>query len=180
MIRNNRPYSIENGYIDETLITEKDEATIAAVSEWIKNNIRPAKKILQGRTSYGMKHILEHDTGIYLTNNEFKDAMMLAGYNPVSPNELNWRYRIVLTRELNENPSPFFIWAKQWKKEASPCGDFVRDMLHDFNFPTAAEFNFPTAAEHTVILNYLRRIGACCGAIKAFEELWRGYERKNN
>ena len=141
MIKNNRPYSIENGYIDETLITDKDEATIAAVSEWIKNNIRPAKKILQGRTSYGMKHILEHDTGIYLTNNEFKDAMMLAGYNPVSPNELN-------------------------------CGDFVRDMLHDFNFPTAAE--------HTVILNYLRRIGACCGAIKAFEELWRGYERKNN
>ena len=97
---------------------------------------------------------------------------MLAGYNPVSPNELNWRYRIFLTRELNENPSPFFIWAKQWKKEASPCGDFVRDMLHDFNFPTAAE--------HTVILNYLRRIGACCGAIKAFEELWRVYERKNN
>ena len=172
MIRNNRPYSIENGYIDETLITEKDEATIAAVSEWIKNNIRPAKKILQGHTSYGMKHLLEHDTGIYLTNNEFKDAMMLAGYSPVSPNELNWRYRIFLTRELNENLNPFFIWAKQWKKEASPCDDFVRDMLHDFNFPTAAE--------HTVILNYLRRIGACNGAIKAFEELWRVYERKNN
>lgn len=30
-------------------------------------------------TSYGIKHILQSNTGIYLTNNEFKDAILLCG-----------------------------------------------------------------------------------------------------
>ena len=170
MIKNNRPYTNENGHIDDGLITDKPETAIEAVSGWIRKNIRPAKRILQGRTSYGLKHTLEHDTGIYLTNNEFKDAMMLAGYHPVSPKELNWRYRIVLTRDINDNPSPFFRWAGKFETDATPYGDFVRDMLHDFDFPIFAE--------HDIILRYLWRIGACSGAVDAFEELLREYARE--
>ena len=113
-----------------------------------------------------MKHLLEHDTGVYLTNNEFKDAMLLAGYRPVNPDSLNWKYRIELTREINDNPSPFFRWARNFEADATPCGDFVRDMLCDFEFPVLAE--------HDVIARYLGRIGACSGAVEAFEVLWRG------
>lgn len=92
MIRNGRPYTNENGFIDEALITERGDEDIAVVDGWIRKNIRTGKKVLHGHTSYGMKHLLEHDTGIYLTNNEFKDAMLLAGFQPVNPKELNWDF----------------------------------------------------------------------------------------
>ena len=45
-------------------------------------------------TSYGLKHYLEHDTGIYVTNNAFKDAMLICGFEPADPHELNWHYCI--------------------------------------------------------------------------------------
>lgn len=167
MIRNGRPYTNENGWEDNGLVTDRGDDVKNAVDEWIRRNVRAAGKILHGRTSYGMKHLLEHDTGIYLTNNEFKDAMMLAGYPPVNPGELNWRYRIVLTRDINDNPSPFFKWAGKFKSEQSPCGDFVRDMLRDFSFPQTAS--------HRAISRYLWQTGACAGAVDAFEELWRAY-----
>lgn len=167
MIRNGRPYTNENGFVDEALITGRADEVITAVDGWIRKNIRTGKKILHGHTSYGIKHMLEHDTHIYLTNNEFKDAMLLAGYQPVNPKDLNWRYRIVLTRDINDNPSPFFHWAKKFETDTTPCGDFVRDMLHDFEFPILAE--------HDIIARYLGRLGACSEAVEAFEELWREY-----
>ena len=123
MIRNGRPYTNENGLIDGALLTDREDDVITAVDGWIRKNIRAGKKILQGHTSYGMKHLLERDTGVYLTNNEFKDAMLLAGYRPVNPNDLNWKYRIELTREINDNPSPFFRWARNFEADATPCGD---------------------------------------------------------
>lgn len=170
MMINERPYTNENGFIDDGLITEHKEEEIRAVSDWIMSNIIPADSVLYGYTSYGIKHILQHDTGIYLTNNEFKDAMLLAGFTPVNPRELNWRYRIKLTRFINDNPSPFFRWAEKFKDEALPCGDFVRDMLRDFDFPKEADFD--------AIESYLMRIDACDGAMRAFKVLWKAYQRQ--
>ena len=103
MMRNNRPYSIENGYVDDRLITDKPKEDREIAMKWIAENIRPRKMPLMERTSYGIKHILQHDTGLYLTNNEFKDAMLLSGYEPVDPNELNWNYCI-------SKKSPAFEW----------------------------------------------------------------------
>lgn len=94
MMRNNRPYTIENGYEDAALITNRSREEIDIAMQWIAENIRPRKTPLQGTTSYGLKHYLQSDTDLYLTNNEFKDAMLMAGYEPVDPNELNWRYCI--------------------------------------------------------------------------------------
>ncbi len=101
MIKNGRPYTIENGSVDDELISTislTDEERLL-IKQWITDNIKPRKTILKHHTSYGMKHLLESDTGIYLTNNAFKDAMMLEGYNPVDPNELNWEYRISLKKD---------------------------------------------------------------------------------
>ncbi len=103
MMKNHRPYSIENGYVDAGLITERPEEEMETAMRWIAENIRPRKTPLPERTSYGMKHILQHDTGLYLTNNEFKDAMLLSGYEPVDPDELNCSYRI-------SKKSPAFDW----------------------------------------------------------------------
>lgn len=172
MIRNGRPYTNENGVVDDTLVTRHDDAELRKIDGWIRKNIRGSRKICVGHTSYGIKHDLERDTGIYLTNNEFKDAMLLAGYKPVDPDELNWRYRIVLVKDENWNPGPFFRWAtKNFADVASPEGDFARDM--------AADHEFPVFAEHGIIQRYLDGIGACGGAVDAFEKLWEMYEREN-
>ena len=165
MIRNGRPYTNENGFIDGALITDREDDVITAVDGWIRKNIRAGEKILQGHTSYGMKHLLEHDTGVYLTNNEFKDAMLLAGYRPVNPDSLNWKYRIELTREINDNPSPFFRWARNFGTEHLLLG-----LIKEETGVAAA-----VLAEHDVIARYLGRIGACSGAVEAFEVLWREY-----
>lgn len=173
MLKDGRPYSIENGWEDAQLLSDEDDDVIALVSEWIRANIRKSGKILRGRTSYGIKHDLQRDTGVYLTNNQFKDAMMTAGFMPVDPNELNWRYRIVMTKDINVNPSPFFNWAaKNAADIAGPEGDFVGDMLRDFKFPVFAD--------HDVILRYLHRANACSNAIEAFETLWSEYERERH
>lgn len=94
MIRNGRPYTNENGFVDDRLLTSCPESERLIVLDWIRNNIRPRKTPLRSRTSYGMKHILQSDTGIYLSDNQFKHAMMLSGYEPTDPNELNWHYCI--------------------------------------------------------------------------------------
>ena len=173
MIRNGRPYTIENGTEDRELISglRYDEARI--VEGWIRNNIRKSRTICEGRTSYGLKHILQHDTGIYLTNNAFKDAMLLAGYAPVNPNELNWRFRILLVKEQVYNTSPFFLWVKEkYEGNDSPEGDFAKDM--------ACDRDFPSLAEPDIIRRYLMSIGACDDAMEVFEDLWKEYERERH
>lgn len=65
-----------------------------ALRAWITANIRHAKTPDPHRTSYGLKHRFEESTGgCYVTNGQFKAAMLLAGYEPIDPTELNWRFR---------------------------------------------------------------------------------------
>lgn len=95
MIKNGRPYTNENGAIDDKLITlHDDDEEILVVMKWIKENIFPRKSPLNTSSSYNLEEYMQADTGIYLSNNEFKDAMLLSGFEPVNPNELNWRYCI--------------------------------------------------------------------------------------
>lgn len=94
MIKNNHPYTNENGAVDDGLISSKPKDVQETIFAWINQNLVPRKTVLRSTTSYGLKHKLERDTDIYLTNNEFKDAMMECGYMPHNPNELNWHYCI--------------------------------------------------------------------------------------
>ena len=70
--------------------------------KWIKANIEPRQTPLEGHTSYGMKHVLEHRTNIYMTNNQFKEAMLRCGFYPVKVDELNWHFCI-------SKVSPIFV-----------------------------------------------------------------------
>ena len=54
----------------------------------------PRKTPLLSNSSYGLKHMLERDTDIYMTNNQFKDAMLACSFLPVNERELNWHYCI--------------------------------------------------------------------------------------
>lgn len=80
--------------LDHELFSDMRPDEQERIRVWIRQNIVPRKNACHGHTSYGIKHLLERDTGIYMTNNQFKDAMLVAGYEPVNPRELNWEYRI--------------------------------------------------------------------------------------
>lgn len=79
---------------DEALLTDLSKEEQQKILDWIEKNIQPRKTVLEGHSSYGLKHIQEHDTGIYLTNNQFKHAMLLAGYLPNKEYVLNWNFCI--------------------------------------------------------------------------------------
>jgi hypothetical protein len=69
------------------------------VRKWI-DGLQKTKISVLDRSSYGLKHIIEADseeeTGnrIYLTNNQMKDALLQAGFEPEAKYALNWRYKI--------------------------------------------------------------------------------------
>ena len=170
MIINGRPYTNENGHVDDALVISKDVEELKKIDEWIRKNIRRSRKICD-HDSYRLKHDMEKDNHIYLTNNAFKDAMLLAGYDPVDPNELNWRYRIELA--MNVNTNPFLQWVKKnnFVDESSPEGEFARVLVQDETFPIFAEYS--------LIINYLGP-GARMDVLDAFEKLWKMYEREKN
>jgi len=74
----------------------------AVLLGWISDVLIPAKRVFH-RTSYGMKHDFEREPdGFYVTNGMFKGAMHAAGHEPVDPRELNCRFRVRPTYQLNE------------------------------------------------------------------------------
>lgn len=64
-----------------------------ALVTWINAVMAPAYRVDTHATSYGMKHDFE-EVGFYVTNGQFKGAMLACGYKPVDPAALNWRFRV--------------------------------------------------------------------------------------
>ena len=79
---------------DPNLLSDEPSEIQAQVLAWIKENLRPRKTPLDIPSSYGLKHILQRETDIYLTNNAFKDAMLQCGFEPCDWDALNWHFGI--------------------------------------------------------------------------------------
>lgn len=79
---------------DPTHFLTLPEPERAALLNWIRQNIKPRKTICNQRNSYGLKHNYEADTGNYVTNGQFKGAMIMAGYAPHDATALNPSYAI--------------------------------------------------------------------------------------
>jgi hypothetical protein len=73
----------------------------AALLEWTRLAMKPTKSVAPN-TSYGIKHDFE-EVGFYITNGQFKGAMLTAGYAPANPDELNWEFRIRPTGKRRES-----------------------------------------------------------------------------
>ena len=66
----------------ESALKESTSDEYLKTCEWIQSNLSPRETILNNAwSSYGLKHAMEHDIGLYVTNNVFKMAMIEAGYN---------------------------------------------------------------------------------------------------
>lgn len=62
--------------------------------QWINEKITPQKTINKNMSSYDIKHQFSHDTGLYITNGQFKGAMLTCGYLPDNAHDVNWCFRI--------------------------------------------------------------------------------------
>lgn len=103
MIKNGKPYTCEKGHSDYELMTDLTREQQKVLLEWIDDNISLSKYKNKRHSSYSLKHRFEHsEHGFYLTNNQFKDAMMTAGYDPVDPSELNWFYKIKVAEKSDD------------------------------------------------------------------------------
>ena len=74
-----------------------------AVQYWISKAIKPATKEASS-SSYGLKHDYEHESGIYISNAEFKGAMLAAGYAPNNESGQNWLFNINKTYDNRRLP----------------------------------------------------------------------------
>lgn len=88
--KDGRPFTNE----DTQLITGCSDDEVQLVLEWIKSSIIPRKTPNLNQSSYGLKHRMEKETGLYTTNNQFKDAMLMCGFHPVNERAINWTYCI--------------------------------------------------------------------------------------
>lgn len=58
---------------------------------WIRHAMKPA--VTFGRdTSYGLKHLFEDATGLYVSNGSFKGAMLAVEYTPKDRLQRNWTF----------------------------------------------------------------------------------------
>lgn len=76
-----------------TLTEEEREA----LTVWIRERLeptprkpRPANRL----NSYGLKHHMERETGVYVTNGQFKGGMQAAGYEAFDTDDINWTYEV--------------------------------------------------------------------------------------
>lgn len=89
-IKDGHPFSSDESNLFEKFTEEQKQKC----REWVMCFCIPAKHVNRWRTSYGLKHTLEACTGIYMTNNQFKDLMLEMQFYPEHQNELNWSYYI--------------------------------------------------------------------------------------
>lgn len=52
---------------------------VAAVVDWLRENVTPTRTINPKHSSYGLKHLAQHDLG-YVSNGVFIAAAVIAGY----------------------------------------------------------------------------------------------------
>ena len=99
-LENGHPLTVDGDQIDNKLLEDLSEQQQADLLAWIISNVLPRKTANKSHSSYGIKHYAEKDLGFYISNNQFKDAMLQCGFQPVNPHQTNWIYKI-------SNKSPF-------------------------------------------------------------------------
>ena len=87
----NSPYNNPAEY--DSLDYEDKERLVA----FIENNVKPYLTKTCGRyeiTSYSLKHLFEEYYDTYITNGQMKGALLIAGVEIKSINDMNWRIPI--------------------------------------------------------------------------------------
>ena len=69
--------------VDAALMADLPEDVQRKVSDWIFGKLWKRETPNYDHNSYELKHQIERELGIYLTNNQMKDAMLQEGFTNV-------------------------------------------------------------------------------------------------
>ena len=85
-----------NKYYEDVLTQydELPEEATDALNWWIDTYISPAKTCTDWLNSYALKQVFEWTVNGYVSNDQFKAAMLEKGYTPIDLFELNWHFKI--------------------------------------------------------------------------------------
>lgn len=76
--------------LDNELMKDLSADKRRVVQEWIRDTFNPIKSYNKKHSTYLLKHLLERKTGVYLTNNQMKDALLNMGYTCENEHKINW------------------------------------------------------------------------------------------
>lgn len=79
---------------DEQHLSDLSAGVQNVVLDWIYWNFYPAHKLYPHAGSSSLGIVLKNRTQIVLTNNQFKEAMLMNGFWPRDPKEVNWIFYI--------------------------------------------------------------------------------------
>lgn len=100
----------------------------AQLVKWVEVFSNPLKSWNNMVSSYGLKHQAENFKFIdvsYVSNDQLKGAMLLAGYKPKDPDELNWKFKVSWKfPKYNQNELRNY-WCKQQGKERPVMNKFL-------------------------------------------------------
>lgn len=102
IIQNGHPVTVSGSDRDNFLINDLTEAKKVEALDILREWFEPSTKTSLRHTSYGMKHWLEDAISCYVSNNQFKDAMLTLGFEPSNYSELNWCFKIKPTKALKK------------------------------------------------------------------------------
>ena len=95
-IKDGHPYTFGG---DTKLLSDLSEDDRQTVLYWVATYLRPSKKG-DHHSAYGLKHLLHSVTGLYITENQMKDALMMFGFEPMDHLEPHWWYRIKVKKRI--------------------------------------------------------------------------------
>ena len=188
MLKNGRPWTVNDTALLDDLTPDEQQA----VTRWIRNSL-VADENATTVSSYALKHLMTDETGIYVTNNQFKHAMLRCGFKPEHTGALNWVYALhrrspafvhayarnhdyandilPMTPQDENDTHSFYSWMqKHYGGKNGPGGDLARDMFHDLTWPHENSLE--------VFRHYFSVIGACSAAWEAFNLCWKEYRRE--
>ena len=84
---------------DPTQYNELSTEYKELLDDWISVRLPIARSVDTTRTSYGLKHVFQRETGVYVTNGAFKGAMLAAERKPVDAKAQNWCFRTKLNTQ---------------------------------------------------------------------------------
>lgn len=79
---------------DDHHLTEFSEEIRKLVLDWVYWNFLPAHKLYVQKGSDSLRDVLASRTRIVLTNNQFKEAMLMNGFWPRDPKEVDWVFYV--------------------------------------------------------------------------------------
>ena len=81
-------------YLDDALLEDLPKRQQKDVMNWIYNNFYVRKSPNHNYHTYWLKHALQYETGIYITDNQMKSAFLKAGFYPLDKYEESWKFNL--------------------------------------------------------------------------------------